>query len=92
MSTEIKFSQTQIPKLIQSDGSSGSWLGNLGKKPLETVAIPSARDDLPGLVRNLQWLQMQEINLKEKISGKRVVQSRKRICFIYFEWRYKLYY
>ena len=32
MSTDIKLSKAQISKMIQSYGSFGSWLGNLGKK------------------------------------------------------------
>ena len=32
ISTGIKPSKTQISKIIQSGGSSGSWLANLGKK------------------------------------------------------------
>ena len=32
MSTDIKLSQAQISKIIQSGGSFGSWLGNLEKK------------------------------------------------------------
>ena len=47
MSTDIKLSKTQISKIIQSSGSSGSWLPNLGKKALTNVAIPLARDNLP---------------------------------------------
>ena len=35
---------------MQSGGSFGSWLGNLGKKALKNVSIPLARDNLPGLV------------------------------------------
>ena len=50
MSTDIKLSIAQISKGIQSGGSSGSWLANLGKKTLTEVAIPLARDNLPGFV------------------------------------------
>ena len=32
MLTDIKLSKTQISKTIQSSGSFGVWLGNLGKK------------------------------------------------------------
>ena len=32
ISTGIKLSKAQIPKTIQSSGSFGSWLANLGKK------------------------------------------------------------
>ena len=53
MSTDIKLSKTQISKIIQSDGSFGSWSGNLGKKWLANIAIPLARDNLLGLVSNL---------------------------------------
>ena len=31
MSTDIKLSKAQIPKIIQSGGSFGSWLANIGK-------------------------------------------------------------
>ena len=34
MSTNIKLIKAQIPKVIQSGGSFGSWLANLGKKAL----------------------------------------------------------
>ena len=53
MSTDIKLSKAQISKIIQSGGSFGSWLANLGKKVLTSVAILLARDNLPGLVSNL---------------------------------------
>ena len=48
MSTDIKLIKAQISKIVQSGGSFGSWLGNLGKKALTNVAIPLARDNLPG--------------------------------------------
>ena len=53
ISIDIKLSKAQISKIIQSGGSLGSCLGNLGKKALTDIAIPLARDNLPGLVRNL---------------------------------------
>ena len=37
-----------MSKIIQSAGSFGSWLGNLGKKALTDFAIPLARDSLTG--------------------------------------------
>ena len=46
MSTDIKLSKTQISKIIQSGGSFGSWLANLGEKAPTNVAIPLARDNL----------------------------------------------
>ena len=53
MSRHMKLSKAQISKIIQSRKSFGSWLGNLGKKELTTMAISFARDNLPGLVCNL---------------------------------------
>ena len=53
MSTDIKLSKAQLSKVIQSGGSSGSCLGNLRKTALTKIAIPLARDNLPGLVSNL---------------------------------------
>ena len=52
MSNDIKLNKSQISKIIQSGGSFGSWLGNLGEKALTNIAIPLARDNLSGLVRN----------------------------------------
>ena len=53
MPTDIKFSQTQISKIIQSGESFGSLLGNLRKKALANIVIALARNNLPGLVSNL---------------------------------------
>ena len=53
MSTNIKLSKIQISKITQSGGCFGSWLGNLGNKALINIAIPLARENLPGLVSNL---------------------------------------
>ena len=53
MSTDLKYRKAQISKIIQSGGSFGSWLANLGKKSLINVAIPLNRDNLPGIVSNL---------------------------------------
>ena len=43
MSTGIKLSKAQISKIIQSGGSFGSWLGNLGKEALTNIVIPLVR-------------------------------------------------
>ena len=53
MSTDIKLSKAQISKIIQLSLSFGSWLANFGKKAPTNIAIPSTRDNLPGLVSNL---------------------------------------
>ena len=52
MSTDIKLSKAQISRIIQSGGSFGSWLGNLGKKEVTNITIPLAKDNLPELVTN----------------------------------------
>ena len=75
MPTDIKFSKAQISKIIQSGGSFGSWLGNLGKKALTNIAIPLARDNLPGLVSNLTSNAINKF--ERKISGKGAVRARK---------------
>ena len=76
MSTDIKLGKAQISKIIQSGGSFGSWLANLGNKTLINVAILLARDNLPRLVSNLTSSAINKFD--RKISGK-------RIYFIYFE-------
>ena len=53
MRTDIKLSIAQISKIIHSGGSFGSWLSNLGRKALTNIAVPLARDNLPGLASNL---------------------------------------
>ena len=75
MSTDIKLSKAQISKIIQSGGSFGSWLGNLGKKALTNIAIPLARDNLPGLVSNLISNAINKF--ERKISGKGAVRAGK---------------
>ena len=53
ISTDLKLSKTQSQKIIQSGEFFDSWLSNLGKKSLTNIAIPLARDNLPGLESNL---------------------------------------
>ena len=53
MSTNIKLSKTKISKIIQLVGPFCSLLANSGKEPITNVAIPLARNNLPGLVSNL---------------------------------------
>ena len=76
MSTDIKLSIAHISKIIQSGGSFGSWLGNLGKKALANIAIPLARDNLPGLVSNLTSNAINKF--ERKISEKGAVRVGKR--------------
>ena len=51
--TMCQLSEAQISEIIQAGGSSGSWLGNLGKRVQTNIAITLARDNLFGLVSNL---------------------------------------
>ena len=73
MSTDIKLSETQISKIIQSSGSFGSWLASVDKNALINVAIPLARDTLPGLVSNLTSNAVNQF--ERKISGKGALRT-----------------
>ena len=53
MSIDMKLSKFQISKIIQSGGTFGSWLVNLGKRTLANVAISFTRDILFELVSNI---------------------------------------
>ena len=75
MSTDIKLSKAQISKIIQSGGSFGSWLGNLGKKVPTNIAIPLARDNLHKLVSTLASNAINKF--ERKISGKGAVRAGK---------------
>ena len=80
MPTDIKLSEAQISKTIQSGETFGSWLGNLGKKPLINITILLARDNVPALKRNLT---LNGINKFERIiSGKGAVRAGKRFTSI----------
>ena len=46
----MKLSKAQISKMIQSGGSFGSWLGNLGKKALTSIAIPDFDNKLTSFI------------------------------------------
>ena len=64
-----KLSKAQISgSNIQSGGSFGSWLSNLGKKALTNLAILLARENLHGLASNLtsNVINKFERNINEK--------------------------
>ena len=88
MLTDIKLVKAQISKIIQSWGSFGSWLGNLGKEALTNINIPLARDNLPGLVSNLASNIINKFD--RKVSGKEVVRAEK--VFTCFERRCEWYF
>ena len=75
MSTDINFSKAHISKIVQSAGSFGSWLGNLGQKSPTNVPLPFARDNLPGLVRNITWNAIKKFEIK--VSGKEAARAEK---------------
>ena len=80
MSTDAKLSKAPITKTIQSGGSFGSWLGNLGKKVPTNIAIPLARDNLHKLVSTLASNAINKF--ERKISGKGAVRTRKGFTLI----------
>ena len=80
MSADIKLSKAQMSKIIQTSGSYGFWLGNLGKKALTNIAITLARDNLRKLVNNLNSSAIQKFD--RKISGKGSVRPGKRFTLI----------
>ena len=75
MSRDIKLSKAQISKIVQSGGTFGSWLGNLGKKALGNIVIPLGGDNLPGLVSNLTSNAINKF--ERKINGKGTVGAGK---------------
>ena len=75
MLTDIKLSKAQISEVIQSGGSFGSWLADLGKKTLANIAIPLAWGNLPGLVSNVTSSARNKFD--RKISGKGFVRAGK---------------
>ena len=81
VSTDIKLSKAQISKIIQSSGSFGSWLGNLGKEVLKHITNPLARDNLPGLI---SYLASNAINkFKKKIVEKELSEQEKDLLYLF---------
>ena len=72
MSVDIKLSTADISKIIQSDGSFGSWSDNLGKKETTNIDIALARNNLFGLVSILSSNAITKVTIK--ISGKGAVR------------------
>ena len=81
MSTDIKLSKAKISKIIQSGGSFGSWLVNLGKKAQTNVVIPLATDKLPWFVSNLASNAMNKF--ERKASGKGAVRAGNRFTLFF---------
>ena len=79
----------KLKYLIQSGGFFSRWLANFGKKALTNIAIPLARENLPGLVSNLTSNAKKQF--ERKISGKGAFRAGKGY-FIYLKERYERYY
>ena len=63
MSTDIKFGEAQITKIIQSGESFSSWLADLRKKALTNVAFPLAGDKEKNLLYSFRikiWMKLLE--------------------------------
>ena len=82
MSTDINHSTTLVSKIIQSGGSSGSWLRNLRKKGLTNIAFPLVRDNLPGLVGNLTSRAINKFG--RKISEKELSEQEKHLLHLFW--------
>ena len=72
ISIDIKLRKARISKIIQSGGSFGSWLCNLGREALTNIVIPLATDNLPGLGSNLT-----SSKFERKISEERALRVGK---------------
>ena len=86
----IKLSKAQISKIIQLGGAFGSLLADLSKKAPTNVALPLDRDNSHGLVRNIPLNVINKSWKKNK--WKKNCQSRKKVYFICFKWRYECCY
>ena len=64
MSTDIKLSKSQLSKIVQSGGSFGAWLSDLGKQVLTNIVIPLARKNLPAFVNKLTSSAIKNLNEK----------------------------
>ena len=78
MSTDIKLGKALV---IQSGGSFGSWLDNLGRKVLTNVAGFLARDNLFGLVSHLTSSAVNKFD--SKITGKGAVRTVKNLLYLF---------
>ena len=75
MPRDIKLIEAKISEISQSGASFGYSLGNVAKKALTNIDIPLARENLPGLVSNLNSNAIKKF--ERKISRRGVVRARK---------------
>ena len=79
ISTDIKLSQSQLPKIIQLGGCISKMLGNLGnKKALLDLAVPLVKDVLPALATKATSSALDKF--ERKINGKSVVKAGKEFA------------
>ena len=75
MSRGMKLSKAQLSKIVQRSRFLGNMLSDLDKKALASVAVPFAKDTLPGLISNVA---SNAINKFEKrVGGKGVARAGK---------------
>ena len=70
-----------MSETIQSGGSFGSQLGNLGKKVPKHFAVPLATNNFPGLVSTL--FSNAIINSKEKQVEKDLSEQEKDLLYLF---------
>ena len=81
MWTDINLSGSRLPKITQSGGFLGSWLGEnigkLGKKAVTDLAFPFTKNELPGIVSNIASNAASNAlnKFKRRISGKEAVSA-----------------
>ena len=69
-----------ISIIIQSGGSFCSWLADVGKKAPANVAIPLARENLPGLVNNLTSSAIKKFDRK---MAKELSEHEKHLLYLF---------
>ena len=90
MLTDIKLSEAQLLKIIQSGGFFCKTIENLGKKVLLDLPVPLVKDVLFKLVAKATSSVLDKLKKKEK--EERWCKSKKRVHFDYLKWRYGWYY
>ena len=80
MSTDIRVSQAQIPKIIKSGRFLGKKLSKLCKRILLSLGVPLVRDVLPKLATKASSSVLDRFEIKNNWT--RSSQCRKKIDFI----------
>ena len=80
-STDIKLSKAQISRIIKSGIFTGFSIGKLGKEVVTYLAIPFAKNTLPGLVSNIASNAI--INFERRLTGNGVIRAAKGFIFLF---------